>query len=447
MESSIIGEVDVLIVGGGFQGVCLLHHAIQNGLQAILITKESYLGDGESLHGHEFVNFGSLGAHVENMNIVKEGWKELIAAFPVKEAPIPVLRATITNNLESPAFEESVLKRWKQFDLEHEKQQFPTIFQGGFSNPSNVVYYKAADKMTDWRIALLAVYEPYKDRVRQGTLSNIQLNSDKSIDYVEVNTPKNTGVRIRAHNIMLATGAWTVPLLRSIKAKNPTVFSEKAELKCMVKTLNMFCVKGNMKDLPSLSSFHIGFPKNGGILCMECNDEVIWYISTFDYPDPTPEVLLGLNDKEMSFDPNKEVPINQIKLQSAVDLLATFCPQIFKIHSLQYGIYFGAKHDHPVDGPTIVPRSMVIDSNFGLGQHVTAVFPITWGNCFLAGKRAVQYLIDSGKVKKVDRPSVPSFIEQLPPVTGVGKKKHETLEFFSISEFVKTYGVKVPFSQ
>lgn len=82
VKSSIAGEtgsagdvtkVDVLIIGGGVQGLTLLNELTERGYGTALVTN-SPIGQGQSLHWHGVLSSGYTNPRPEVRNSVKEDW-------------------------------------------------------------------------------------------------------------------------------------------------------------------------------------------------------------------------------------------------------------------------------------------------------------------------------------------------------------------------------------
>jgi glycine/D-amino acid oxidase-like deaminating enzyme len=107
-------EVDVLIVGGGVQGLWLLNDLTKVGYNVVLIEKDK-IGGSQTLHSHGYIHKGHLYHDIEMVRRLKSSedrWERFC-----EKNKIPLNRANSYYGFASPSNADMWYKTWTSAQL------------------------------------------------------------------------------------------------------------------------------------------------------------------------------------------------------------------------------------------------------------------------------------------------------------------------------------------
>jgi thioredoxin reductase len=211
-------EVDILIVGGGIQGLTLLKYFLESGWNSVFLVARDTLGTGETLHSHGYIHQG-YALPTEEDKLVQplvessKWWYNWMTKHHINYAS----RHPTYFGVSNEQWEERVIS-WKNWGLPYEEcKELPVALKGGIysSNPGKV--FKIQDRLIPaWKI-IETLSKSLQEQMTQGGLR--QIFWDEKTNKVESCLIKIQGkeVRLRPKLLILATGKETQCLLRSIE--------------------------------------------------------------------------------------------------------------------------------------------------------------------------------------------------------------------------------------
>jgi glycine/D-amino acid oxidase-like deaminating enzyme len=302
MESPM---VDVVVIGGGVQGLLILDTLIEAGYSCALVT-EGDLGGGQTLHSHGFLNtgFGMFGP-------------ELTAA--ATELVYPYLRAhavTLTGDwaiLPPPG-----LPAFASLP--------PASLPDGFSP----AFRDAARALPDYSFNKRQLVEALSQG-REGYIfrgSAVGFRGQDPVEAVVLRLEENGAeVEVRARAVVVAAGCGSKQLLRDLVGATPQLEVIKH------RAVQMLCLRAPHGALPahSVAALSLGLL----LAAHEGSQSVTWYVTPMEMGGP-------------SFDeaPNDAMATPRPDLlRRAWDTLQALYPAILEVDGLQVGHYAGYRQD------------------------------------------------------------------------------------------------------
>jgi glycine/D-amino acid oxidase-like deaminating enzyme len=306
-------SVDVVVIGGGVQGLVILDTLIAAGYSCALVT-EGDLGAGQTLHSHGFLNtgFGLSGS-------------ELPAA--AAELVHPFLRArgvTLTGNwamLPPPGLPGLLLRARSGF-----ASLPPAHLPEGYSP----TFRDAAHALPDYSFNKRQLVEALSQG-REGYILHGSVTGFRGRDPVEAVVLRREGgdveVEVRASAVVVAAGCGSKRLLRDLVGATPQLTRVKHRV------VHMLCLRAPHDALPATSVVALSV----GLLLAAHDDgeHVTWYVTPMKRGGP-------------SFDdvPNDAAaPSDPTLLWSAWDTLQTLYPALPGVEGLHVGHYAGYRQD------------------------------------------------------------------------------------------------------
>ena len=305
--------VDVVVIGGGVQGLVILDTLITAGYSCALVT-EGDLGAGQTLHSHGFLNtgFGLSG-------------KELPEA--AAQMVHPFLRArgvTLTGNwaiLPPPGLRGLLLRARAGF-----ARLPPTHLPEGFS-PACV---EAARALPDYsfnkRQLVAALSQGREEYIIRGTVTGFR--GRNPVEAVMLRSESSSPeVELRTRAVVVAAGCGSKRLLHTLVGISPQLKRIKHRV------AHMLCLRAPHNTLPATSIAALSL----GLLLATHDDgeRVIWYV--------TPMKLGGPSFDDVPND--AAAPADPTLLRRAWDALRTLYPPLLGVEGLQVGHYAGYRQD------------------------------------------------------------------------------------------------------
>jgi hypothetical protein len=371
--------VDVVVIGGGVQGLVTLDTMIAAGYSCALVT-EGDLGAGQTLHSHGFLNtgFGMAGRELP------EAAAELV---------LPFLRArgvSLTGNwalLPPPGLRGLLLRARPAF-----ARLPPAHLPGGFSPAFKDAARALRDYSFNKRQLVAALSQGREGYIVRGTIMGF-----RGCDPVEavVLRPEgsDTAVELRAGVVVVAAGCGSKRLLRMLDGAVPQLRRIKHRV------VHMLCLRAPHNALPATSVAALSL----GLLLAAHDDgeRVIWYVTPMQLGGP-------------SFDkvPNDAAaPADPTVLRRAWDRLQTLYPPLLGVAGLQVGHYAGYRQDI---GNRPGARLCAVVAGAGnviaalpsglVGPWRNAAAALTLVRGLVAPSRAQPALAGAGKGVRVGRP-------------------------------------------
>lgn len=306
-------EVDVVVIGGGVQGLLILDTLIAAGYSCALVT-EGDLGAGQTLHSHGFLNtgFGLSG-------------RELPAA--AAELVHPYLRArgvTLAGNwaVLPPSGLRGLLLRARPSFAKFPPAHLPEGFSPAFKDAARAL----PDYSFDKRQLVEALSQGREEYIIRGSVTGF-----RGRDPVEAVVLRPEGsdadVELRAGAVVVAAGTGSKRLLRGLVGATPQLKQIKHRL------VHMLCLRASHNALPATSVAALSL----GLLLAAHDDgeRVIWYVTPMKLGGPTFDEVP--NDAAAPEDP--------AMLRRAWGALQTLYPPLLDVQGLQVGHYAGYRQD------------------------------------------------------------------------------------------------------
>lgn len=305
--------VDVVVIGGGVQGLLILDTLIGAGYSCALVT-EGDLGAGQTLHSHGFLNTG-----------FGMGGKELPEA--AAELVYPFLQArgvTLTAGwmlLPPPGLRGLFMRTRPAF------ARFPPAhLPDGFSPALTATARALPDRTFNKRQLVEALSQGREGYVIRGSVTGFR--GRNPVEAV-ILRPEGGGaeIEVRAAAVVVAAGCGTKRLLHDLVGATPQLKRIKHRV------VHMLCLRAPRAALPAASVAALSL---GLLLAAHDDGEyVTWYVTPMRLGGP-------------SFDGapnNAEAPVDPTLLRRAWDTLQALYPRLSGVEGLQAGHYAGYRQD------------------------------------------------------------------------------------------------------
>ena len=219
MKVSRTIELDLLVVGGGIQGLTLLHHYTEEQQGSAILVSRDALGKGETLHSHGYLHRGYFlppdkASLINDFAESYDWWDRWMSQHGIQYQD----DASILFDLPEEQYE-TTTGIWDKAGLLFEPiVRLPVALQGGgYSRPDHGRrLVRIHDRLIPaWRI-VETMSEPLQNSLMQGEVTEILWDPEANrIIYCVVSTPEET-IRFRPNCVVLATGRDTQRLLKKI---------------------------------------------------------------------------------------------------------------------------------------------------------------------------------------------------------------------------------------
>jgi FAD dependent oxidoreductase len=295
--------VDVVIIGGGIQGLVALDALAAKGYSCALVT-DGDLGSGQTLHSHGYLNTG----------------------FGMNGPELPVAAAEIVQ----PYLEA------RGVELRGEWALIPPpgmpIFEGlphaqlpaGFLLPPGLEAKRLPDRNIPKHDVVDALSRGHRGRILRGHATPVM--SGKRVEAVSVPTADGEVV-LSTSAVVIAAGCGSKRLLEGLVGRTPQTEQIKH------RRVNMICVRAPRGSLPTTSIF--AMPLGLMLAAHDQPDDVTWYVTPIEmgapaYDDVPADAAAGI-DSEM--------------VVRATQTLLGLYPRLPEVAGLQMGCYAGYRQD------------------------------------------------------------------------------------------------------
>ncbi|BBM03424.1 FAD-dependent oxidoreductase [Microbulbifer sp. GL-2] len=384
--------VDVLILGGGIQGVTLMRELIPE-YSVILVDDE--FGEAESLHFHGYFSSGWNAANLQAAKIYRyaaQRWNRELSNSGVI-SHITDFHAALT-----PDFLKEVEGNWIDAAIPFEEAELPEIFAPD-NLPSNRRFKFPGDLIFDGAEAYRSISEPLRQQIHRGRLASFQVK-DSAIERVTLDMDGQS-CQVKPELVISACGAGNAEVIRQLG-----IAEEQIQNAQMVRPLHMLLARG--PNIPPVSAFLID------LIVMYHpleNGEGLWILTL--NPE-LPRFKAGVVDMRIPPEIDNDLLCASFqRLSSAMVAFEAWA------QGCQWSVYAGWKTDAPgPDGDPLVRLEYPIPyqlDDFGL-QNFLAVWPNHWG---LAGDVAADAHEWAGSKLKSRHPQ-PGVQSGLPAGAGSG---------------------------
>jgi hypothetical protein len=298
-------QLDVVIIGGGIQGLVALDALVEKGYSSALVS-DGDLGNGQTLHSHGYLNTG----------------------FGLSGPELPRASADVVQ----PYLE------GRGLELSHDWVLIPPpnmpFFEGfpaatlpsGFATPPGLKAVQLADRSLPKHRLVEILGQSHRDRILRG---HATLNgTGQQVDVVSVRLAAGgEEVVLSTKAIVVAAGCGSKPLLEGLVGQTPQTEQIKH------RRVHMICVRAPRGSLPTTSI--VAMPLGLMIAAHDQPNNVTWYVTPMEMGGPSHDDVPG--DAASEVDPEKIV-------RGCMTLL-TLYPRLPEIEGLHIGCYAGYRQD------------------------------------------------------------------------------------------------------
>lgn len=398
-------KIDVLLIGGGIQGLLLLDILVAKGYKVGLVTNAS-LGHGQSLHAHGLLESGYTIPKPDLRASVVDDW---LPYLKKKKVDIYGDWYMLMSDEQLRVFRLA----WENGGYPYEivpPNSIPSVYRKGdlFATGQNVNAVKIKDYCFPKRQLIRSFANSHAGQIVIGDIRDYTFavtSKATKIVTVEVQVhATNERIRFSPTYAVIAAGAGTPKLVNSIAARAEALGGDGAKMRAALNSvtfhnLHMLTLRGSINALPNLSAFvppkrlkivsHLNDHHDG---VTGKNDQVSWYVTN------EPLTLINLADAEDSaksvVDPkHTEEGFNQLFL-----LVPTIREQAKK-GKIKFFVYAGCKQG--IDGRVNVQYCEPVA---GL-TNVALALPSLAGGAWITAKKAVDLIQKAvkptGNIEKV----------------------------------------------
>jgi glycine/D-amino acid oxidase-like deaminating enzyme len=305
MSSASKAEWDVVIIGGGIQGLVALNALVEEGYSCALVS-DGDLGSGQTLHSHGFLNtgFGMFGPELPRASV----------------------------DVVQPYLEKRGL------ELSHDWVLIPPsgmpLFEGlptatlpsDFTAPSGLRAVRVPDRSLPKRRLVEILSESHHDRILNGHATPRW--NGTHVEAVSVRVPGSEGeVVLSAKAVVVAAGCGSKRFLQGLVGQTPQTEQIKH------RRVQMICVRAPRGALPTTSV--VAMPLGLMLAAHDQPNNVTWYVTPMEMGGPSYDDIPA--DAASDVDP-------EMVCRGCATLL-TLYPRLPEVEGLQLGCYSGYRQD------------------------------------------------------------------------------------------------------
>jgi len=304
VSSASQAQVDVVVIGGGVQGLVALNALVERGYSCALVS-DGDLGSGQTLHSHGYLNTG----------------------FGMFGPELPRASADVVQ----PYLEERGLELSRDWVIITPPNM--PLFEGlpgatlpiGFAAPPGLRAVRLPDCSLPKRRLVEVLSQSHDDRILRGQAKPRW--TGRRVEAVVVSRPDGEEVFLSAKAVIVAAGCGSKRLLQDLVGQTPQTEQIKH------RRVHMICVRAPRGSLPTTSV--VAMPLGLMIAAHDQADNVTWYV--------TPMEMGGPSIDDVPDDAASEVDPEMVSRGWAS--LLTLFPRLPEIDGLQLGCYAGYRQD------------------------------------------------------------------------------------------------------
>jgi glycine/D-amino acid oxidase-like deaminating enzyme len=297
--------LDVVVIGGGVQGLLALNNLVENGYSCALVS-DGDLGAGQTLHSHGFLNsgFGFAGPELQraSIDVVQPDLVQRGIELGQDWVFIPPPGFPIPEGLPAATL--------------------PAGFKAALGDSA----VKWADSSFPKRQLVEALSERHRERILRGHAT--PTGNGERIEAVTVRIAAGgEEVILSTRALVLAAGCGTKRILEDLVGRTPQV--EKIQHR----RVHMICVRAPRGALPTTSV--AAMPLGLLLAAHDQPDNVTWYVTPLEFGGPSYDDVPA--DAASDLDP-------EIVVRGCQSLLELY-PRLPDTDGLQIGCYAGYRQD------------------------------------------------------------------------------------------------------
>lgn len=321
--------VDLLIIGGGVQGLTLMKELFGE-YSAVLVGKS--LRVSETLHSHGYFSSGWNAANLEAARVYCQAastWRGELNQFNIPSQQYPFYAALPEKAAAS------LEPNWQKAGIAVHKALFPKPFDLT-RLPAHAVYHFPDDLVFDAGPVIARLQEPFARAILEGEVTGLKVQGG-TVHEVAVQIGEQ-GFTFAPGFVLAACGAGNAALLQMAGVPMDRVTRSQ-----VVRPMHMVLARG--PAIPDVSGLFLDLLVIARPLD---NGERLWLI-TFNPPEPT----FSAGAVEMACDPEVESAM----VHTSLTKLAAVVPDLGEIASrCRWDVYSGRKTDAPGGNPEALLR-------------------------------------------------------------------------------------------
>jgi glycine/D-amino acid oxidase-like deaminating enzyme len=298
--------VDVVVIGGGVQGLVILETLSAAGYGCLLVT-DGDVGAGQTLHSHGFLNtgFGRFGPELAT------------AAATIVQPALRARGVTLRDNwvvLPPPGV--PAFARFPPADL-------PAGFAAGLQATARTL----PDRSFDKRQLVEALLKGREARIIRGVVTGFRGRAPVEAVWVRPEGHGAAVVEVPTQAVVVAAGCGSKRLLQDLVGTTPQLDQIKHRV------VHMVCLRAPRAALPATSIAALSL----GLLLAAHDDgtQVTWYVTPMELGGPAVDAV-----------PNDAAACPQPELlRRARSALQTLYPSLREVDGLRVGHYAGYRQD------------------------------------------------------------------------------------------------------
>lgn len=303
-------QVDVVVIGGGVQGLVALDALVEKGYSCALVS-DGDLGSGQTLHSHGYLSHGYL-----NTGFGMFGPELPRAATEVVQ---PYLQA---RGLE-PTGDWALIP---PPDMPMFDGLLAAKLPSGFAAPPGLKAVGLPDRSVPKRRLVEILSQGHRGRILRGHAT--PRSSGERVDAVSVRLPAGGEEAVLSTKaVVVAAGCGSKRILQALVGETPQTEQIKH------RRVHMICVRAPRGALPTTSV--VAMPLGLMIAAHDQPDSVTWYITPMEMGGPSYDDIP--DDAAGDVDP-------QMVARGWATLLSLY-PRLPEIDGLQLGCYAGYRQD------------------------------------------------------------------------------------------------------
>lgn len=389
-------DIDVLVVGGGVQGLTLLRECTDRGYAAALVTNAP-IGHGQTLHSHGFLNSGYRSPDPELRRSLEADWLPFLHAHGVEPYGADRFFAVLPQELSQGL---QPLAEASGYPVEAvAPAQLPDGFQAGLPDDEDLTVLRIEEYHVPKRGLVRALGDGQADRILLGDVTGVRFEPAADEEPVSVGAvavdpaSAEATVTLAPGVVVAATGTGTHRFVEELidgPSFETAAGSDADRLRTAIREqldrvtyerAHMICVRGPPDVLPGVSLLlgHLGLSLVSADVD-ESHDSVdgdhrTWYVTPGGL---APEPLDDVPDGHLT-DPDPAAVARGIE-----GLLEAYPPLRESLDELEFGVYAGVKQN--VGASRSAQFCERLEGVSNLVVAVPSVFGGAWGNARTAAE-------------------------------------------------------------
>jgi glycine/D-amino acid oxidase-like deaminating enzyme len=297
--------LDVVIIGGGIQGLVALNVLVEEGYSCALVS-DGDLGSGQTLHSHGYLNtgFGMFGPELPRASL------DLVQPYLEKRGLVLSHDWVMIPPPNVPLFDGLP----------------PATLPSGFATPPGLKAVALPDRSLPKRGLVEVLSESHHERILCGQATP-RLSGELVKDVVVRLSAGGEAIVLSTKVVVVAAGCGSKRLLKGLVGQT----AQTEEIKH--RRVHMICVRAPRGALPTTSI--VAMPLGLMVAAHDQPNNVTWYVTPMEMGGPSYDDIPG--DAASDVDPEM--------VSRGCATLLTFYPRLPDVDGLQLGCYGGYRQD------------------------------------------------------------------------------------------------------